>query len=168
MDHRALPVISSTVTSTSFSFSFELRLGSDRGTKINLALVTNSCLIIPYDPFSTLIIFKLVQRTVYIPKDQLSFSPHKEKRAEDHHPLLIFQSVNAMSARRFLNEHPLDARRGRCTSPTGVACVLLTRRWTGSGHSFFPCPIRGLFSLPPSPAPLGAASIRAVTSREEA
>lgn len=152
MDHRALPVISSTVTSTSFSFSFELRLGSDRGTKINLPLVTNSCLIIPYDPFK-----------VYIPKDQLSFSPHKEKRAEDHHPLLIFQSVNAMSARRFLNEHPLDARRGRCTSPTGVACVLLTRRWTGSGHSFFPCPIRGLFSLPPSPAPLGAASIRDVT-----
>lgn len=61
LDHRALPVISSTVTSTSFSFSFELRLGSDRGTKINLALVTNSCLIIPYDPFSTLIIFKLVE-----------------------------------------------------------------------------------------------------------
>ena len=26
----------------------------------------------------------------------------------------------------------------------GGVCVLLTRRWTGSGHSFSPCPI--LFS----------------------
>lgn len=166
MDHRALPVISSTVTSTSFSFSFELRLGSDRGTKINLPLVTNSCLIIPYDPFSTLIIFKLVESLHS--KGSTFFLSAQGKKGGGSSPLLIFQSVNAMSARRFLNEHPLDARRGRCTSPTGVACVLLTRRWTGSGHSFFPCPIRGLFSLPPSPAPLGAASIRAVTSREEA
>lgn len=63
-----------------------------------------------YDPFSARIIFKLAQ--------------HEQGRKGGG------GSLPSPHFRRFLKGHPLEARRGRCTSPTGVACVCC---WPGGG-----------------------------------